>query len=56
MFFSKLQLFLNYNKTLKEILYDLLGKDSEQKEFIGQTPISFLSLMSVEIALRIYFI
>lgn len=39
MFFSKLQLLFNYNTTLKELFYVLLGKDSEQQEFIGQTPI-----------------
>lgn len=40
-FFGELQLLFKFNTALKELLYDLLGKDPEQQEFIGQTPIWF---------------
>lgn len=40
-FFSELQLLFKFDTALKELLYDLLGKESEQQEFIGQTPIPF---------------
>lgn len=38
-FFSELQLIFKFIMAWKELLCDLLGKESEQQEFIGQIPI-----------------